>query len=124
MQNSDPLYSNVRVRIVEPDIASGSLTVKVIYAQREERSIVYEGVLYSQLDESANGGLVALAMELAPAEYRDARHGVSASLLRKDCKLDSLDALDEMVRQGYRIFTHYIGEHDELVIIAKNLIIG
>ena len=119
----DYLYGNVRVGSVIRDVASGALTIKVVCAEREEQKMHYENVLYSQLDDAVEGNLVAIAMELTPDEYRDAKHKVSAKLFREDCSLNSLDPLDEMIRQGYRIFTHYVGEHDELIIIAKRLII-
>lgn len=123
-RSGDLLYSNVRVRGVAPDIAAGALTVKVVYAEREEQKMLYDGVLYSQLDESSVGKLIALAMELIPDEYRGGKHMASAKKFQQDCNLKNLNALDEMVRQGYRIFTHYIGDQDEYIVIAKKLLLG
>lgn len=122
--NGDLLYSNVRVSSVAPDLASGTLTVKVICAEREEQRMHYDGVLYSQLDQSSEGKLIALAMELTPNEYRNGKHTSSAASFQKDCGLKDFNALDEMVRQGYRIFTHYAGDQDEYIVIAKRLLIG
>ena len=125
LQNSgDLLYSNVRVSSVAPDIAAGTLTVKIIYAEREEQKLLYDEVLYSQLGKDAEGKRIALAMELTPDDYREGKHSKSAVIFQKECKLKDLSPLDEMIRQGYRIFTHYVGEQDEYVVIAKRLLIG
>ena len=117
----EPLYSNVRVGSVAPDPASGELSVKVIFAEREVHSMLYEGVLYSQLNENAEGKRIALAIELSPDEYRNAKHRASSRSFQEECRLNGLDSLDEMIRRGYRIFTHYVGDQDECVVIAKRL---
>jgi hypothetical protein len=116
-------YSNVRVRRISMNHASGILVVRAVYAEREEQKILYEGVLYSQLDQSAQGKHISLVVELSPDEYRDARHQTSAARFKNDCRLNNLDALEEISSRGYRLFSHYIGKSENSIVIAKNLVI-
>jgi hypothetical protein len=115
------LYSNVRVRSVTPDTESGMLTLKVIYAEREEQRVIFDEVIYSQLGKNAEGRHILLAIELMPDEYRDAKHRTSAAQFLNDCKLKDLSSLEEIVKLGYRILTHYVGDQDEYVVVAKKL---
>jgi hypothetical protein len=111
----------MRVRHVESDQVTGTLLVKGAYADREEQKMLYNGVFYSQIDKSTEGKHIVLVEELLPEEFRDVKHQASIRRLQNDCNMQNLDSLDEMVRNGYRLFAHYAGKRDEYIVIARGL---
>ena len=115
------LYGNVRVRSVETNPLTGTLTLKAAYAEGQEQKIQYEGVLYSQIDADTEGRRVAIVTELTPEELRGEKHQSMAARFQADCGLNSLDAVEEMNRRGYRLFSHFVGKSDELIVVAKGL---
>ena len=116
------IFSNMRVRRVEPDPATGALSIVAVYADREDQVIYYDGVLYSQMDHNTEGKRIVLTTEIDPESYRDAKHHISAVRFQQECGLVNLDSLEEMSRRGYRIFCHYTDERDEeYIVIAKKL---
>ena len=63
------IFSNMRVRHVDSNSAAGKLLIRGAYADREEQKMLYNGVLYSQIDKSAIGKHITLVVELLPEEY-------------------------------------------------------
>ena len=120
-ENLNIIYSNMQITRVETDPGTGLLTITGAFAQREAQKILYESVLYSQIDRSAVGERIAIAIELTPDELRGTDRRTLAARLIKDCGLTHVDALDEIARRGYRFFAHYIVNQEERVIIAKGL---
>jgi hypothetical protein len=115
------LYGNARIRRVENDPLSGTLTITAVCAEGEEQKAVYQDVLYSQADPKAEGKHIAIVVELTPDELRDSKHLRPAARLQSDLGLVSLDALDEMNRRGYRLFCHFIAQREDLLVVAKGL---
>lgn len=115
------LYSNVRIRHVDQDPAAGTLLIRAVYAEREEQKILYDGVLYSQIDKAVEGKRMALAVEIMPEECRGEKHQAAIARFRKDCGLQSFDSIGEISRRGYRLFVHYIEAMEDCIVIAKNL---
>ena len=122
--NLNVIYSNVEIIRVETEPETGLLSIMSAYADSYEQRIVYENVLYSQIDQSAVGKRIAIVSELTPGDLRNVNRQALASRLIKECDLSNTDALDEMAKRGYRFFTHYIVNEDELIIIAKKLAVN
>ena len=121
IENLDIIYSNMQITRIETNPETGMLTITGAYAQREAQKILYEGVLFSQIDQNAVGERIAIAIALTPDELRTADRRTLAARLIKDCGLTHADVIDEIDRRGYRFFAHYIVNQEERIIIAKGL---
>ena len=119
----DVLFGNVRLQRVETDPLTGTLTLRAACAEGGEQKILYEGVLYSQIGSGSEGKRIAIAVELTPDELRGDRHQFPAARFRTDCGLRDLDVLEELNRCGYRLFSHFVGVHDELIVVARGLLV-
>ncbi|WP_148265234.1 hypothetical protein [Desulfosporosinus orientis] len=113
-------YANARLMQVVSDEVSGDLRIRAVFDEREERELVYEGMYYSQLDESSVGFVVTLAAEITPAQLIEPEYRQAAARLYDDCGAD--DAfLRDMHKRGSRLFIHYTDKGGYLVL-AKRLI--
>ena len=118
------LYSNVRIISVNEDPQEGSLSLRTVDPGWSENTVTYEDVLYSQVRSEAEGQKIMAVIELSPKEFRDPQHRGMAERFRKDTALANLDSLEEMVRMGYRLLTHYSGDGGEDIVIAKRVSIA
>lgn len=115
-------YANARLIQVVSDEVSGDLRIQAVFAEREEQELVYEGMYYSQLDESSVGIVITLAAEITPAQLIEPEYRQAAARLYDECGAD--DAfLREMHRRGSRLFIHHTDKGGYLVL-AKRLIWG
>ncbi len=113
-------YANARLTRVVSDEVSGELRIRVVFDEREERVLVYEGMYYSQLDERSVGLVVTLAAEITPVQLLEPKHRQAAARLYDECGAN--DAfLGDMHRRGSRLFIHYTDRGGYLVL-AKRLI--
>ena len=117
------LYSNVRILNVDSSPLTGSLSLKTMDPGWGENTVIYENVLYSQIEARAEGKKITAVVELTPKEFRSPSHSEMAERFRKDSELVDLEPLEEMVRMGYRLFTHYSGDDGEDIVIAKKMTI-
>ena len=115
------LYGNGRVRCVQTHPLNGTLVIKTVCFEGEEQTALYQQVLYSQIDQAAEGKRMAIAVELTPEELRGGKHRQLIKRFQADCGLENMDVVEEMILRGYRFFAHYIGASDELLIVAKGL---
>ncbi|WP_425803387.1 hypothetical protein ACHOLT_17805 [Desulfitobacterium sp. Sab5] len=99
-------YANARLKQVVSDEVSGDLRIRAVFDEREERELVYEGMYYSQLDESSVGLEITLAAEITPAQLLEPEYRQAAARLYDECGAD--DAfLRDMHRRGSRLFIHH-----------------
>ena len=117
------LYSNVRIICVEESPLAGSLSLKTVDPGWSENTVTYSDVLYSQIKTQSEGKRIMAVVEITPKEFRDPQHSEMADRFKKDADLANLDSLEEMVRMGYRLFTHYSGDDGEDIVIAKKVTI-
>lgn len=102
------------------DEVSGELRIRAVFDEREERELVYEGMYYSQLDESNVGFVVTLAAEITPMELAEPEYGQAAAQLYDECGVD--DAfLKDMLRRENRLFVHHT-DKGRYLVLAKRLI--
>ena len=113
-------YANARLKQVVSDEVSGDLRIRVVFDEREEWELVYEGMYYSQIDESSVGFVVILAAEITPAQLLEPEYRQAAARFYDECGAD--DAfLRDMHKRGSRLFIHHTDKGGYLVL-AKRLI--
>jgi hypothetical protein len=113
-------YANARLKQVISDEVSGDLRIRAVFDEREERELVYEGMYYSQLDESSAGLVVTLAAEITPAQLIEPEYRQAAARLYDECGAD--DAfLRDMHKRGNRLFIHHT-DKGRYLVLAKRLV--
>jgi hypothetical protein len=105
---------------VVPDEVSGDLRIRAVFDEREEQKLIYEGMYYSQLDESSVGVVVTLASEITPAQLMEPEYRHTAARLYDECGVDDAFLWD-MHKRGSRLFIHHTDKGSYLVL-AKRLI--
>lgn len=115
-------YANARVKQVITDEISGTLRIWAILDEREEQEMVYEGMYYSQIDESSVGMIVNIAAEITPAQLLEPEYRQAAARLYEECGVDD-DFLWSMHRRGNRLYIHFTDRGQRLVL-AKDVILG
>ncbi|WP_027398410.1 hypothetical protein [Anaerovorax odorimutans] len=113
-------YANARLMRVVSDEVSGDLRIRVVFDEREEREIVYEGMYYSQIDESNVGLVITLATEITPTQLIEPEYRQAAARLYDECGADEV-FLKDMIKRGSRLFIHHTDKGGYLVL-AKRLI--
>ena len=113
-------YANARLIRVVSDEVSGDLLIRVIFDEREEQELVYEGMYYSQLDESKVGLVITLAAEITPEQFNEPEYRQGAVRFYDECGADDV-FLKDMFKRGSRLFVHHTDEGGYLVL-AKRLI--
>ena len=112
-------YANARLKQVVSDEVGGDLRIRAVLDEREEQELVYEGMYYSQLDESNVGLVITLAAEITPAQLIEPEYRQAAARFYDECGAD--DAfLRDMHRRGSRLFIHHTDKGGYLVL-AKHL---
>ena len=113
-------YANARLIQVAADEVSGDLRIRAVFDEREEQELVYEGMYYSQLDESSAGLVITLAAEITLAQLIEPEYRQAAARLYEECGAD--DAfLRDMHKRGNRLFIHHTDKGGYLVL-AKRLV--
>lgn len=105
---------------VVSDEVSGDLRIRAVFDEREEREFVYEGMYYSQLDESNVGLVITLAAEITPTQLVEPAYRQAAARLYDECGADD-GFLEDMLKRGSRLFIHHTDKGAYLVL-AKRLI--
>jgi len=113
-------YANARLKQVVSDEVSGDLRIRAVFDEREERGLVYEGMYYSQLNESNVGLVVTLAAEITPAQLLEPEYRQAAARLYDECGADDV-FLRDMHKRGSRLFIHHT-DKDGYLVLAKRLI--
>ena len=104
-----------------PDEADGKLSLWVKLGNTCQE-IVYEGMFYSQLDETAVGESVVLVVELAPQQLWQ-QHSSAARRLCEDCGASQV-FLQEMLLRGNHLYFHKTVSDKEYLVLAKRLAFG
>jgi hypothetical protein len=113
-------YANARLKQVVSDEVSGDLRIRAVFDEREEWELVYEGMYYSQLDESSVGIVITLAAEITPEQLIEPEYRQTADRLYDECGVD--DAfLRDMHKRGNRLFIHHT-DMGRYLVLAKRLI--
>jgi len=113
-------YANARLTQVAADEVSGELRIRAVFDEREERELVYEGMYYSQLDESSVGFVVTLAAEITPAQLSEPEYRQAAARLYDECGADDV-FLRDMHKRGNRLFIHHT-DKGRYLVLAKRLV--
>ncbi len=113
-------YANARLKQVVSDEVSGDLRIRAVFDEREERELFYEGMYYSQLDESSVGFVVTIASEITPEQLIEPEYRQAAARLYDECGADDAFIRD-MIKRGSRLFIHHTDKGGYLVL-AKRLI--
>lgn len=114
-------YANARLKQVVSDEVSGDLRIRAVFDERVEQELVYEGMYYSQLDESSVGLMITLAAEITPEQISEQEYRQAAARLYDECGADEAFLWD-MHRRGSRLFIHHTDKGGFLVL-AKRLIL-
>lgn len=113
-------YANARLKQVVSDEVSGDLRIRAVMDEREEQELVYEGMYYSQLDESSVGLVIILAAEITQTQLAEPEYRQAAARLYDECGMD--DAfLKDMLKRGSRLFIHHT-DMGWYLVLAKRLI--
>ena len=78
-----------------------------IHGGREYLNVLYEDVLYSQLDESSAGLRITLVEELTYDEMSELRHNMGRNRMLRDAPGRFSEFLDALLRKEYRMYAHY-----------------
>lgn len=113
-------YANARLMQVVSDEVSGNLRIRVVFDERDERELVYEGMYYSQLDESNVGLVITLTTEIMLEQLVESEYRQAAARLYEECGADDT-FLKDMLKRGSRLFIHHTDKGGYLVL-AKHLI--
>ncbi len=116
------VFSNARIVCVTADEAEGELTIHTKLDKSKEIDIVYEGMYYTQIDESTCGIIVNNVDTITLKELRRERYSNALNKLYNDCTVDEAFLL-AMEQRGSRFFVHHtsIGE---FIVLAKRLALG
>lgn len=115
------LYGNVRIRQLQMEETKEILYLDVIYADREEQQIRYDGVFYSAFDEKSVGLRIVMSEELPLRALETQEHRDSAQKFWKSCGGMEEGFLDVMAERGNKLFVHYVGKTDEYIVIARSI---
>jgi len=113
-------YANARLKQIVADEVSGDLRIRAVFDEREERELVYEGMYYSQLDESCVGLVITLAAEITQTQLTEPEYRQAADRLYDECGMDDV-FLQDMLKRGSRLFIHHTDKGWYLVL-AKRLV--
>jgi hypothetical protein len=117
------LYAAAKLLRIAPDEAGGELLIRAVFDGREKRDIIYEGVFYSQLDESSAGLTVTLVNEITYTQLKQPRYRQAEARLYDDCGAD--DAfLRDMCRRGSHLYVHHTEDGGEYIVLAKRMKFG
>lgn len=116
----DIRYIAARIARVTSDEAGGELLVRAVIDGSSDKEIVYEGMYYSQLDESAEGLTITLVTEITPEELKQPKHQAAAARLYDDCGADD-KFIRDMYRRGNRLYVHYTENGGEYIVLAKRM---
>jgi len=113
-------YANARLKQVVSDEVSGDLRIRAVFDEREEGELIYEGMYYSQLDESSVGLVITLAAEITQTQLAEPKYRQAADRLYDECGAD--DAfIGDMLKRGSRLFIHHT-DKGGYIVLAKRLI--
>ena len=114
------LFSNARLRQIRQ--TGAELYLNLLYADREEQTVRYDGVFYSQLQLSDEGKRIILAEQLHPSELAMPKHRSATVQLLDECGGDA-SLFDQLEREGYFVYAHYVGRSAEYLVIARNAVL-
>ena len=101
-----------------------------IQGRRDYLDVLYENVLYSQLDESSTGLRVTLVEELTYEEFFELRHNMGRNRMLREIPKDFSEFLDAVLQEEYRLYAHYTlkerergptPETEERLILARGV---
>jgi hypothetical protein len=117
------LYSNVRIRQASFSDSGHSLWLRVVYAQREYKDIIYSDVRHSQITERHAGTEILCAQEVPVSSFElpSLLEMREALLIEMGIELDEMLAL---AQEKYKAFVHYVKPGQPLVVLAKKLFVG
>lgn len=115
------LYAKAKIIRIKSDEAGGELFMRLQFNEWEEWDIFYEGVYYSQLDESAIGLTIQFVTEITPTQFKLSKRKQAMIRLYDDCCVDD-DFIKDMYRRGNRLFKHNI-RGGEYIVLAKKIAI-
>ncbi|MDR2137692.1 MAG: hypothetical protein LBO68_05315 [Synergistaceae bacterium] len=104
--NAGIVYRDVTVISIRRE-ENGNLRLWGIYGGRDYLDVLYEDVLYSQIDETNAGLRVALVEELTLDELSELRHNMGRNRMLREAPERFTEFLHAVSLEEYRIYTHY-----------------
>jgi hypothetical protein len=106
LPNAGIVYRDVAVMSLRRE-ENGNMRLWGIHGNRDYLDILYEDVLYSQLDETNAGLRVSLVEELTLDEMSELRHNTARNRMIREVPERFSEFIDGLSRNEYRIYAHY-----------------
>jgi hypothetical protein len=106
LPNGGIVYRDVVVMSLRRE-EHGCLRLWGIHGKRDYLDILYEDVLYSQIDETNAGLRVALVEELTLDEFSELRHNMGRNRMLREAPERFSEFIDALSLGEYRIYAHY-----------------
>lgn len=117
------LFGNVIVQKVHSGVG-GTLTLKTVYADYEDQTVVFYDVLYSELNEALLGKKVSVVVELPLEEMGPSIPvDVQQFLMKQITEDGQFDLGEQLTRLGYHVYVAYEEHGGEFLTIAKSVAI-
>ncbi len=117
------LFGNVIVQKVYSGVG-GTLTLKTVYADYEDQTVVFHDVLYSELNDALLGKKVSVVVELPLEELEPSIPVAVQQFLTKQMMNDDQEDLGEqLMKSGYHVYVAYEEHGGEFLTIAKSVTI-
>jgi hypothetical protein len=106
LPNAGIIYSDVTLLRVKRE-GNENLRLWGIHGRRDYMDILYEDVLYSQIDETNAGLRVTLVEELTLDEFSELRHNMGRNRMFREVPEMFSKIIDAVSREECRIYAHY-----------------
>jgi hypothetical protein len=106
LPNAGIVYRNVVVISIHRE-DNGNLRLWGIHNKRDYLDILYEDVLYSQIDETNVRLHVSLVEELTLDELSELRHNMGRNRMLREVPERFSEFINALSREEYRIYAHY-----------------
>lgn len=116
------IYGNVMIKHVWTDSSGDTLSLRASYPSLDYLDVVYESLLYSQIDASSVGLSISAVEMLTLDALKRARDNPSVIKLLKACGTEDVDVLQSLLGRGYKIFIHYANNSScDRILLAKKV---
>jgi hypothetical protein len=106
LPNAGIIYNDVTLLGVKRE-GNGNMRLWGIHGGRDYLDILYEDVLYSQIDETNAGLRVSLVEELTLDEFSELRHNMGRNRMFREVPENFSEFLQSVSLGEYRIYAHY-----------------
>ncbi|MDR1580171.1 MAG: hypothetical protein LBS35_07420 [Synergistaceae bacterium] len=111
--NAGIIYRDVRIEAAQWE-KSKNLRLWGIHNRRDYLDILYEDVIYSQIDDSNSGLHITLVEELNLDEFFDLRHNMGRNRMLHEEPERFAEFIHAVGQEDYRIYAHYTLKEDAL----------